>query len=334
MGEVESEDIIKKGRLSIGFVWDWEPQNYQTFTWKDGLAAAMKELGERHDVVMYTDCQYPIQHDWFTFFPIDLVKDGNHDVLLHWADMTRPHAVDHAMLGVPMALLFAGGELFGENIDLFDHIFVESQVYLDRLLDKGKSASIAFGANTNLFKPVEQPKLFDTIFPATFAAWKRHELYARATKGLRSIACGYMYDTHEQECWEVCLDNGVAVLPHVSADALHRLYAASKVCVIPSQSDGGSQRTVLEAMAMGLPVIVTDSDKYSYGKDVRNGTAPIVEDLLIRVAPNDIDIRQAIDEVLANEVYDLADLSRRYVLDNWSHITYANAIEAKLLELV
>jgi glycosyltransferase involved in cell wall biosynthesis len=306
--------------MKINFLWDWPPDFDQTLNWKDGLAAAIKELINRgHDVIVYTDTDYVIPHDYFTIYPVKDFREDP-DVILHWGDMTRPHAREHVNLNVPMALCFAGGEVIGDNVELFDHIFVESQVYLDKLQDKGYSASIAFGTNTELFTPIpEQAKQFDTIFPATFALWKRHELYAKATKGLRSLACGYIYHKHETECWKVCLENDVMVLPHVSSAVLRYLYAASRVCVIPSLSSGGSQRTVLEAMAMNLSLVVCDSDKFDYveGQQVWC-VEPRVEQLM-----------EAIDEALVTDVS-----TRDYILENWSEKTYADSLEKGLKALL
>jgi len=306
----------KPDKLRIAFVWDWEPSFEQSITWKDGLCAALKELENRgHSVERYADTLTPIPHPYGTIYRLKDF-DSNIDVILHWGDMTRPHAKKHREFGKPMAICFAGGEALGENYPYFDHIFVESQVYKDVFDTTDIPCSIAFGTNTDLFKPVQQEKAFDTIFPATFAAWKRHDLYAKATSGVRSLACGYMYESHEQECWQVCLDNGVTVLPHVSADVLHRLYAASRVCVVTSSSAGGSQRSVLEAMAMNIPVIVTDSDKFDY-------------DHLVRVSPNIEEIRQAIYNNLDRETN-----TRDYILNNWSHIQYADALEKGLYSIV
>lgn len=306
--------------MRLLFLWDWEPNYSQAVTWQDGLAAAMKLLSERHEVAMYTvGKRNTIQHPYFNLeVSDDIVADAkafNPDAILIWGDMTRPNALPLMELGKPLAICFAGGEALGENVELFDHIFVESQVYHDKFTKAGYNASIAFGTNTSLFKPLQQVKAFDTIFPATFALWKRHELYAKATEGLRALACGYIYTTHEQECWQTCLDHGVTILPHTSHEVLQYLYAASKVCVVPSLSSGGSQRTVLEAMAMNLPLVVCDSDKFDYvdGQDV------------LRVEPTIEAIRAAIEQSLDREVN-----TRDYILENWSEHSYANAIEKGL----
>lgn len=222
-----------------------------------------------------------------------------------------------------MAICFAGGEAVTYNTPYFDHIFVESEVYKTKLNEAGyDNVSIAFGTNTELFKPVSgQPKLYDTLFPGTFALWKRHQLYAQAVQGLRSLAVGYIYEDHEQECWQDCLKNGVMIMPHVSAETLRYLYAASHVVVVPSLSSGGSQRTVLEAMAMNIPLVVTDSDKFDYARGHGVWEAD----------PTKESIRGIVDVLLDGEPE--VD-TRRYVLDNWSEFNYAEALEKGLKSIV
>jgi glycosyltransferase involved in cell wall biosynthesis len=312
--------------MKIAFVWDWNPTYEQTITWMDGLSRAIKELADRgHEVSVYVPGEVAniVDHP---YFPINVsphlkeaLSDVKPDVILHFADMTRPNAQPLRELNIPMAICFAGGDPVSYNTYCFDHVFVESQVYKEVFDRNDTSCSIAFGTNTELFTPLEQPKVFDTIFPATFAGWKRHDLYAEATRGLRSLAVGWMYQDHEQECWQECVRLGTTVLPHVSADALHYLYAASKICVITSHSGGGSQRTVLEAMAMNLPLIVTDSDKFDYAKgDVYH------------CEPEAQEIRSYINAILDGD----GDVNTRdYILNNWSHVQYADSLEKELLRI-
>lgn len=312
--------------MRIVFLHDWIVNYEQELSWKDGLSAAMKELSKRgHNVTMIVCGEEDdiIRHPYFDIHVSKdvpkLVKELNPNVILHWADMTRPNAKPLFELGIPQAICFAGGEPLGENYPYFAHVFVESQVYKDVFDKENIPCSIAFGTNTELFHPIKQNKLIDTIFPATFAAWKRHDLYARATQGLRSVACGYIYHNHEQECWEECLRLGTTILPHVTSDVLHYLYAASRVCVVTSLSSGGSQRTVLEAMAMNLPLIVTDSNKFDYAK----------EGVYI-CNPDSTEIRGYIDAILDGD----SDCNTRdYVVKNWSEFTYADELERVLESL-
>jgi glycosyltransferase involved in cell wall biosynthesis len=313
--------------VRIAFCHDWNVHYQQELDWQDGLSAALAELRKRgHEVQLFVcgdqigTVPNPYHDITVTVDMAGAVADYDPDVILCWADFTRPNAQPLRGLGKPIALCFAGGETNTYNTYLFDHVFVESQVYADKLEELGVPHSIAFGTNTDLFQPVDQNKVFDVIKPGTFAAWKRHSLYAQAVQGMKALAVGYMYDDHEQECWQECLRMGVTVLPHASAQVLHRLYAASKVCVITSMSSGGSQRTVLEAMAMNLPLVVTDSDKFDY-----------LTDECFRVEPEAEAIRGAVKALLDGE---RTINTRQHVLDNWSHLVYADKLEAGLLALL
>lgn len=315
--------------MKIFFLWDWNSVDQYTIGWQDGLAAALKELIHRGHHILVVTCgetQHVIEHPYFpitvTKYPDVLCSEFAPDVVLMWGDMTRPNANPILKLGIPMAICFAGGNLFGDNVDYFDHIFVESEVYKETYLEHGhENVSVAFGTNTDLFKPMpEQVKQFDTIFPATFASWKRHELYSAATRGLRSLAVGHIQPNGiDESSWQTCLINGTTVLPHITADGLRYLYAASRICVVTSSSAGGSQRTVLEAMAMNIPLVITESDKFDFAKGLAYEAEPSIES-----------VRGRIDALLDGE-HDTN--TREYILNNWSHIQYADALEKGLQKI-
>lgn len=332
--------------MRIAFIWDWENDHEQTMTWHDGLAAAVRVLSQRHELAFFTcgSVETTLPHP---YFPIHVKRSGKSmqesvagfdpNVILMWGDTTRPNAAPLAELGKPMALCFAGGHQFGDTVHFFDHFFVESEVYKQKYELAGLSVSTAFGTNTEFFQPIpEQRKNFDVIFPATYASWKRHNLFAEATKGLRACTVGYMYDDHEQWCWEEPMRSGALTLPHASADVLRHLYAASKVCLITSEASGGSQRTVLEAMSMNIPVIVmSDSDKCSeYVRDAESmgmwaGTV---------ANPNEQNIRTALQNVLEPPRSHPMDRGptwngRDYVLSKWSEHHYADALEEGLKKI-
>lgn len=329
--------------MRIAFVHDWKPDLHQILTWNDGLVAMISELKRRGHEVRYfsvgdeTNVYQGTQFQLSLFkcdaeaperssLMVEAVKLYNPDVILNWADCTRPNAEALQDLGKPMALCFAGGDTLGPTTGCFDHFFVESATYKSRFEAMGKSVSTAFGTNTKLFAPVhEQRKVIDTIFPATFCNWKRHHLFAESVKGLKAVACGFMYQDHETSCWRRTQDAGVITLPHVNADTLRHLFAASKTCLITSHTTGGSQRTVLEALAMNVPVItMSDNEKTSeYILDL--GVPSYIVD------PDPIKIRERIDQTLG-VMMDFQ--SRPYILSKWSEFTYADAIESKLKDLI
>ena len=235
-------------------------------------------------------------------------------------------------LGIKQAICFAGGQPFGPTWNNFDLFFVESDEYKLKFQAANVDVMTAFGTNTKLYDPkderlVGQAKLFDVCFPATYAAWKRHKLFSEATQGLRTVCAGYMYDDHETECWKEPQRGGSFVLPHVPASGLRHLLAASRVCLITSETTGGSQRTVLEAMAMDVPVIVMDDSPK---------TSEYVLDAISKgykvgavVPPDPLGIKRAI-----YEWEDEKANGRQYILDTWSEKNYAEQINLGLNKLV
>lgn len=324
--------------MRISVIHDWTPDLAQEMSWKDGLAAAIRILSQRYEVKFFTcgTTEFVLPHEYFPIFVTPSgemmkrrVQEFNPDVILFWSDMTREHIPILKELGKPMAVCFAGGQPFGPYWALFEHIFTESQSYLMAFQNRGFGAQVstAFGTNTRLFDPAHpmargQFKIFDVCFPATYCDWKRHKLFADAVRGMSVVTAGYMYADHETYCWEAAQGAGALALPHVSAETLRAIYASSKTCVITSHSTGGSQRTVLEAMAMNVPLVVmADSDKTSeYVIDAGEGVV---------VEPEPNAIRAAIDEMKHRCVN-----TRDYVLAKWSEQHYADSIIQGLEKIV
>lgn len=313
--------------IKLVFVWDWENPWYQMMTWKDGLAKSIQILSKEWDVKVYSIGSDTIfQHDYFPIYLkptseelAETILRDRPDVILVWGDLTRPTIPHLTNKGIPMALCLAGGT-FRDYVDCFDLIFVESKSYLDKMKAEGINVIQAFGTNTELFKPIKQEKVWDAIFPATFANWKRHKLFAEALRD-KGLACGWMYKDHETECYEVCQRSGTLVLPHTPADVLTYLYNASRTCVITSNSQGGSQRTVLEAMACNIPVMVmADSDKTTEYVQV-SGYGEIV-------LPEVEDIKEAVEKWKNKKVN-----SREWILKNYSEQVYANKLKEGILSI-
>jgi len=307
--------------LKLAFVWDWENPWSQMISWKDGLSKAIHLLTKEWNVNCYSIGKDTIfYHD---YFPIILkptpellaqkILEGKPDVILVFGDFTRPTIPYLTHRGIPMACCLAGGT-FRDYVDVFDLIFVENEVYKEQLEAEGKNVVKAFGTNTEIFKPLKQPKIWDAIFPATFARWKRHEIFAEALKE-KGLACGWMYQDHEMDCWQICQEKGVMILPHIPAEILNYLYNASRTCVITSDSTGGSQRTVLEAMACNVPVIVmADSDKTTeYVKEC--GIGEIVN-------PDPESIKKAVEKWKQRQVN-----TRQWILENYSEQIYAQKLK-------
>lgn len=328
--------------MKILFVHDWEPDFLQEMTQRDGIFRALEVLKDRgHDVrvITFGDKSEVWQHEYFpiSVFRRDLpfIEAVDADVILFWADLTRPHIKEFAKFGKPMALCFAGGDTGRVEASLFDHIFVESEVYKEAFERKGYSVSTAFGTNMKFFDPEHPtlknvPRVIDVIFPATYCDWKRHNLFTDAIKELRkerpnvvALCCGYMYTTHEQYCWEYPQANGILTLPHADANTLRHLLKASKACLITSKASGGSQRTVLESLAMNTPVVaLSDSDKTT--EYLRHGSVGHISE----------PTPQAIKESLISAISMTGDTrGRDYVSLHWSEHHYADALEQGLTKI-
>jgi len=315
--------------MRIAFLWDWDIVPEQAITWKDGLARAIQILSERHSVrVFAVGADYVLPHE---FFPIHVKEHGDGvmagiieyapDVILHWGDMTRPHAKILSSLNIPMAICFAGGATDAENWYRFGHVFVENEEYRKKFDEQGVSVSIAFGTNTKLYTPITAQKTLDAYFPATFADWKRHNLFTESTRGLRTMCAGYMYPVSERYCWEDTMNAGVLVTSHISAEANRMLMAQTRCVLVTSKNVGGSQRTVLEALAMNTPVIVM-SDNIKCAEYLRSVGC---EDWIVE--PDAKQIRQKIEEIQPCD-------TRTRLIGLWDEYAYANELERELLAIL
>lgn len=318
--------------MKVAFVWDWYNELSYLIGWKDGLAAALQIMKSECELKIYTQIprikgEMIVPHDYFDIYGYsdwqsmqDQVIRDNPDVVLFWADMTRP-AIGELARRFPAAICFAGGDPMLSNVHLFKKIFVENADYCERLMIADKNVEIAFGANTGLFQPKSQPKVFDAFFPACFADWKRHGLYADAVKNMKAMACGW-FQEHEPWCYEACQKNGVFTTQHVPSYLLVDFYNASKTVIITSADNGGSQRSVLEAMACNIPVIVMNDSNKTSEYVIKAGYSELV------CEPDALSIQ--------NKVLDYKDKvvnTRQWVIDNYSEHVYARKLLNGLKEI-
>ena len=292
--------------MRIAFVWQGLSQGKIYGHWGDGLRGAMDIIEKTHEV------KY--------FEPWEEIKDV--DIILYWeAPITRrgKDSENYKKIQanpIPKILLFAGGPVHREDCDGFDLFLVESQVNEFDFAAIGKPWMRAFGVDTRTMKPEKQPKIFDAVFPATCAGWKRHGIFARAL-GSKGVVCGRFQES-DPIGFMNARDAGVLVLPELPYEAVNVLYNASWCCVNTSSEWGGGQRTTLEAMAAGIPVIVmSDSDKNC--EYVRESGAGLIVD------PDENKIKEAIEEI---KKWTPQERGRgvEYVRGKWTHEHYAQNI--------
>lgn len=294
--------------MRIAFIWQGFDGRYGQ--WRDGLYAAMK-LIEKDHTVRYFD------------FPLTGIHDFKPDIVLYWEapiticgkDAANYRAVQE--LPYKKALLFAGGEIRKDWVKGFDLLFVESGINEVECASLKIPFKRAFGVNTSIFKPEKQPKRFDGFLQATYALWKRHDLFARAF-GESGVTAGRK-QAHEPQCYESCEKYGVLTLPELPADAIASIINASWCVANTSEYWGGGQRCTLEAMACAVPVIVMkDSPKNCEYVEESNGG--------IICDPDPNQIRDAINTHFKAPDNRYGERGYNYVMDNWTEYHYRDAI--------
>lgn len=303
----------------ISFVWDFTVHPLDLYGWDDGLRAALQILAEKYnyyvDVIASDKAEEIYQR----------IEEKSPDFILCWGSLDRPSFAGIKEFKKPTGLCFAGGPTEHPQTDNFDVIFVENQVYKEAFSKQDRNVHIAFGTNDIIFRPISGlKKKWVGIYPAAFAKWKRHELFAQAL-GKDGLAIGKIIP-EEVECMKVCMDNGVTVMPQVPYGVLPFLYNQSQYAVITASTVGGSQRAVLEAMACNVwPIVMNDSEKCAeFVLDSGFGSV---------VNPHYTDIAAEVHNAVA-KVVKSKDIGRDYVMRKYSAERYADALHAEISKLL
>ena len=286
--------------MNIAFVWqgitEAEPR------WRDGLYWAMKEIEKKHSVSYF--------EPW---------GDIQGDVVLYWEAPCTANGVNASYydrvrrLPIRKALLFAGGPIVKNWVDGFDHAFVESKINKDEFDSINVPNSVAFGVNADVFKPINQDKIYQGIHHGTSASWKRQWLMAEAL-GSNALVVG-RHQKEDPYPFDRSRELGATVLHEQPAGKINQLLNQSICLVQTSEFWGGGQRATLEALSAGIPVVcMTDSPKNR--EYVEESGAGLVVD------PDVHRIREAVQEVTKWERP--CKKGRDYVLSKWTHQHYAN----------
>lgn len=286
---------------TISFVWQGFNGRYGQ--WKDGLWRAMKEIEKTH-TVFYQEPEEEIKGDIILYWEAPVTECGK----------DRENYLRIKNTPKPKILLFAGGQIKKEWVSTFDMLLVESKINADECDALGIPHMTAFGVNTDIMKPQKQPKVFDAVFPSTCAGWKRQGLFSKSLKD-KGVICG-RFQPEDPIGFILAREQGTMVLPELSQEAVAGLYNASHCCVNTSEYWGGGQRTTLEALACGLPVIVMSDSPKNIEYIEECGYGMVIE-------PDENKIRQAVDEI---KTWEKSNKGIEYIQRKWTHEHYANNI--------
>ena len=281
--------------MKIAFCWPWNLAKWAFPLVHDGLKAAMDLVAKEYQV------------DWF--FGEDDPPVGVYDWIFVWGVSSVPINFRLDKYKCKKGLFCAGHADDIVNLKKFNVVFVESPLIFDQLKPHCNKCVLAFGTDTDFFKPMDFPKHIDALYPATFSAWKRQQLFGLAVRE-RGLAFGVM-QPDGKEYYATCLENGTATLAGLMPTCLMPvMYNVSRSVIITSWH--GSERTALEAMACNIPLVVTEDNQL---------TCSLLHKDCIKTDPHPSNIREAFLKAIKLNVN-----TRDYILKNYSHKIYADKI--------
>lgn len=323
--------------MRLAVATDWGDKKSAFYSNKDGFLKMLQVLRDRDKWETRFFRKHPTksfewEHDCIDAHvspnPAQAVLDWEPDAILLFCDFSRPIAGELHGKGIPIAQCYTGGR-FDQYASVPDIVFTESKSYIPWMKEKGvKKIVQAFGTNTELFRPMpEQPKYFDALFPATFAGWKRHKLFGEAF-GARGVCVGW-WQEGEMNIVEDLRSKGTGILHHQPAESMSLMINMAKTVVITSSDIGGSQRTVLEAMASNVPVVVMSDSSMTreyvyecneagfYAGQIVEPTAPLIRETVDRMLRGNAGISEA----------------REWVVKNYSEWRYADLVRDGILSI-
>lgn len=303
--------------MRIAFFWYGFDNRYGV--WKDGLYAAMKLIERTHEVRYYDVTDKSLQE----------VEEYKPDVVLFWEAPCTNRGPNAEMwykicaLSYKKALLFAGGPLKAIDVEPFNLVFVESEIDAETCEREGIPYKKAFGTNTHIFHPQSVKKYHDGFLQATFAGWKRHELFAEAL-GSKGTVAGRK-QTQDWNGYHECVKRGVLIFNEMSAENVAHTINASWSVVNTSNAEGGGQRCTVEGMACGVPVIVMNDSPKNCELIRESGGGIICE-------PNGSAVSEAVQEAKKNaDLYGSSGLA--YIKSHLTEKHYADAIIEGIYEI-
>ena len=207
--------------------------------------------------------------------------------------------------------------------------------HLSTFADTKNSTVIGLATDTEYFKPIETALTNSMCFVGAMwyipnwqaATYFATEVFPIVKKEIPDAKFKIIGSKPKPELFEIAKEiEGVEVLGRVEDVREHMKNCKISVC--PTQIAGGIQNKILEAMAMGIPVVTTPEGFEGIGADEN----------LLRVAKTPEEYAQKVIEIMTNPELrkDLSSKSREFILNNfsWSNVggQWNNAISEVLNE--
>lgn len=311
--------------LNIAILHDWTMPLNEYLDNEDGMPRAIEVIAKTNQVCVYTGGQpLTMNHKGYklNIVPsevnlLERLEAQKPDVIIGWGSLDRPwfQAIHERFKSTPKVLCFAGGPRNHIAKSYFNVIVCESQCYIDDFTKVGVTAVRGFGTNTDVFRPLGLPKVWNAIYPASLCFHKNIELFARSFDG-NGLCVG---NHNEPTIASKVLSLGTPLMHRVNSRTLADLYNMARVTVITAGPEGGAQRVVLESMACGIPVIVMSDHDRCIEFVEESGFGIICH-------PIDIEIREAVDSILSGRNPMPFQSGVDYIKSKWSEYHYADAL--------
>lgn len=239
----------------IAFVWYWERASEIMPKWRDGLTAAIEEVGKTHDVDVWLDKQVP---------------PNDYDFILFWDDSNSAFFNELDKYQARKGICLTTDPHNMENLKKLDVVYCESDPIYERVRAQGIRAIKAFGTDTEFYSPDPSiEKDIEYFYPATFSPWKRQSEIAYL--GPKLLCVGTLQPDGYKELDAVANAGCQIKRGYFDAKEIRDYYRRTKRMIIPAVH--GSERTVLEAMATDILPEVTHPENVrtaSYIKEFKD----------------------------------------------------------------
>lgn len=228
--------------MRIALIWNFKQAKEIFPNWRDGHRAAFEEVAKKH------------QLDWFFGDDYKTIKPG-YDFILFWTDATDPVTTHFDNYSARMGIILTSDNNLPGRIGWFDVVFCESEPVAEKVRKFNRNVIVGMGTDTDFYKPdLEVKRDIEYFYPATFSKWKLQSEIAYL--GDKLFCVGTVQPDGRDELAS-CRNTGVNIeIGYFPAEKIRDYYNRAKKVIIPAIH--GSERTVLEAMSMGIVPEVTN----------------------------------------------------------------------------